>query len=282
MDRLILVEGLPGSGKTTFAKKLFQNLSGSAQDVHLYVEGDLHPTDMAWCACLTAQEYQSICREYPEYVGSFEQNKEEWDGNIILAYTKIEGLKQELVCYFEQKEIYDGHVGKERFCALQKGRWKEFGLKAAGITIFECAFLQNMVNELLLFAGMGEESIFRYMSELVSFVLRLKPLVIYLDMNAETAINRAAEERVDSAGIRVWEQRVSEYIAASPYGKANGLSGVSGLYRYFETRRQLELRLLERLPVGSCRARMVPEHQHEQEELLLQKIKRQLETECAV
>lgn len=281
MDRLILVEGLPGSGKTTFAKMLGRKLAEAGQEVRLYVEGDLHPADLAWCAYLTPEEYQAVCQKYPDCADALEQTREEWNGGTVLAYSRIGGLPEELAGYLEQKEIYDGRVGTERFCALQKSRWKKFGREAAGTAIFECAFLQNTVNELTLFACMEEDALFRHLKELADSVSRLDPLVLYLDMDAEAAVNRAAEERVDGRGNRVWEQRVSEYISASPYGRKHGLSGVSGMYRYFETRRQLELRLLERLPVEACRVPMDPENQNIREEELLRETVRRLETDGA-
>ena len=54
MNKLIIIEGLPGSGKTTLAKMIYQRVSSFSSDVRIFVEGDLHPADMAWCACLTA------------------------------------------------------------------------------------------------------------------------------------------------------------------------------------------------------------------------------------
>jgi len=249
MNRLFIVEGVPGSGKTTFAKGLAKNISRYNPNVNLYVEGDLHPADMAWCALLTDNEYKEICDSYPWYVQELEYNKTIWNGYVIVAYTKIQNLDFTLYNYFESKEVYDGRLDTETFCGLHENRWKRFGQQATGINVFECALLQNSVNELLLFRGADEDTLSEYIGKLISCVENLKPVIFYINIDTKSAIKRAAMERVDQEGNRVWESRVTEYIIKSPYGIENGFIGVEGIYNYFEKRKQIELKILEKLNV---------------------------------
>ena len=46
-NKLILVEGIPGAGKTTTARKIRDELISQGQNVVLYEEGMSHPADMA-------------------------------------------------------------------------------------------------------------------------------------------------------------------------------------------------------------------------------------------
>jgi len=249
MNRLFIVEGVPGSGKTTFARRLAQQFLKCNPNVNLFVEGDLHPADMAWCAMLTDKEYKGICDSYPWFVEELEQNKAAWNGYVIVAYTKIQNLDTKLYHYFESKEIYDGRIDTETFCGVHENRWKKFGQQAMGINVFECALLQNSVNELLLFRCIDEDAISKYICKLISCVENLKPIIIYLNVDTKSAIKRAAMERVDQDGNRVWESRVIQYITQSPYGIKNGFIGVEGMYNYFEKRKQIELKILEKLSV---------------------------------
>ena len=248
MNRLLLIEGIPGSGKTTFAKLLAQKLEEDKK-VNLYIEGDLHPADMAWCALLTDDEYNRLCTNYPMHKQAFESNKSLWNDFIIIAYTKIENLEQQLFDYFESKEIYNGRVGADIFCGIHLDRWKKFGEQAEDINIFECALLQNSINELMLFECLEENQISKYIKSLCECVKALNPIVIYIDIDVKTALRRAAAERIDENGQMVWQESVAHYIENSPYGIKNNLKGVEGMEEYFERRMLFEKRILESLPV---------------------------------
>lgn len=271
-NKLYIVEGIPGSGKTTFARKLAEKLKESKGEVNLYVEGDLHPADMAWCALLTETEYQTVMNTYQQLKAQIEDNSTIWKEYRIVAYVQIPNLPQELYTYFESKEVFDGRVGEKLFCSVQEGRWNSFGKTATGLTIFECAFLQNSINELLLFNQASENRMEEYLSLLAKAVQNLEPTIIYLDVDTKEAIDRAASERVDEHGTHVWEQRVIEYIAQSPYGKQHQLHGIEGMYTYFETRKQIEHRILKKLPVTTIYVKIDPKRQAELVEEAISKI----------
>ena len=58
--KLILVEGIPGSGKSTIANKIREYLESQNIDTTLFNEGDAHPADLAWCSYIPENEYKDI------------------------------------------------------------------------------------------------------------------------------------------------------------------------------------------------------------------------------
>ena len=65
-SRLILVEGIPGAGKTTIARKIKEKLIEEGKDVILYEEGVSHLADMAWNAYLKKEEYDDFIMKCSE------------------------------------------------------------------------------------------------------------------------------------------------------------------------------------------------------------------------
>ena len=259
-NRLILVEGMPGSGKSTISKKIKDYLESNGLDVVLYNEGDIHPADMAWNALLTKEEYNNIINENKEYENVINENSICEDDYVIVAYTKL-GLpedKKELMKRFQAHEVYDGRVTCDLFKELHLKRWKKFSEKMKEdknkIVIFECAFLQNHVNELLAVHEKDLNYIKEYLKELIETVRTLEPKLIYLNqLSVKETLNRVAKERVsDNKEVYPdWIDIIIEYFENSNYGKHNNINGFDGLVRYFEKRQEIELKIIENLSIDN-------------------------------
>lgn len=154
-NRLILVEGMPGSGKTTISTKIKDYLTNKGLNVILYNEGDLHPADMAWNALFSKEEYDNLIKENKEYEQVIKENSVLEDDYVIVAYTKLylDKDQNQLMKNFEAHEVYDGRVSLETFKDIHLKRWNKFAdeMKEVKneIVIFECTFFQNHINELL-------------------------------------------------------------------------------------------------------------------------------------
>lgn len=88
-NRLILVEGIPGSGKTTISNRIKQYFESKGIKVKLYNEGDTHPADLGWNACLTIDEYTDIIKNNPELEEKIKGNTSFEGEYAIVAYTKL-------------------------------------------------------------------------------------------------------------------------------------------------------------------------------------------------
>lgn len=255
-NRLILVEGIPGSGKTTISKKIKNHLINKGLEVLLYNEGDMHPADMAWNALLNMDEYNNIIDEYKTHEKIIKENSIFEDDYVILAYTKLgfHRKQNKLMNFLEEREIYDGRVSADTFKQIHLKRWKKFGEEMKEnknkIVIFECSFLQNHVNELLAIHDKDFDYIRDYLNELIGTVTELKPKLIYLNQaSIKETINRVAKERVSHNKDMYpgWLETSIEYFKNSSYGKRNNINGFDGLIRYFEKRQEIELGIIKSL-----------------------------------
>ncbi|WBW97056.1 thymidylate kinase [Oceanirhabdus sp. W0125-5] len=259
-NRLILVEGIPGSGKSTIAYKIKEYLESQGIKAKLYSEGDAHPADLAWNACLTIDEYTHILNSNPELKEKIKENTKIEGDYAIIAYTKL-GLPMkgsELTKYFESKEVYDGRATLETFKKLHFQRWEQFAKsmeKDKSVAIFECAYLQNHVNELMGCHEKSSEYIEGYMFELIETVKCLNPKLIYLTQpDVEETIKRVAAERVtqDKSKWDDWIDLVIRYVEGSKYGQSKGFKGYEGTIEFFKDRKKIEENIIAKLSIDKA------------------------------
>lgn len=255
-NRLILVEGIPGSGKSTMAKEIKDYFQSRGLEAKLFNEGDPHPADLAWNAYIPLDKYKKILEDNPQYVNKIRTYTQIEGEHAIVAYTKID-FKQEdnhLMRYFEDYEVYNGRVPLDIFMELHIQRWKQFAksLSDNEIAIFECAYLQNHVTELMGYYNKDVGFIIAYMKSLIETVEILNPKLIYLTQpNICETIGRVARERVstDKSRWEDWIDLVIKYIENSPYGKNNNLKGFEGAIEFFQARKKIELEVIDNLNI---------------------------------
>ena len=147
--------------------------------------------------------------------------------------------ENEVMKYFEAHEVYDGRVSLERFSQIHLGRWQKFAesaLKENEVNIFECAFLQNHIFELMGICGEGKDYITDHLISLINTVEKLNPVLIYLSQpDVKETIGRVAKERVspDKSKCSDWIDLVIAWVEKSQYGKVNRLNGYDGAIRFF-------------------------------------------------
>ncbi|MFZ0546810.1 MAG: hypothetical protein WAM60_15295 [Candidatus Promineifilaceae bacterium] len=248
--KLILVEGLPGSGKTTTATLIAGYLEQRGKETALFLEGDLnHPADFESVACLNGQEFATLKSRFPDDAPFLEQHLTREGDDYLFRYRLLEQnyphLSPNLIDALAQFEIYELPVPK--FQRLLQDRWQRFAEKAAaGSTtyVFECCFLQNPITMLMARHNETAENTQRFILELAEIVKSLSPRLLYLlQADIQAAVEQVARERPQA-----WLDFVMAYHTQQGHGKAQGWQGFEGLINFYKMRQAIELSLLPNLP----------------------------------
>ena len=259
-DRNIFIEGIQGMGKST----LLQAIARKAPELHVCREGDYSPVELAWCTWMDADDYRAVLARYGSLRREIEAHTFQEGSHYIIPYTTIltdiPGFHNEL----EQYEIYNGRKSPEELEGIIRARYRSFYGKGY---LFECAFLQNIVEDLILYHQLGDDEIVMFYHRLFADVPQEGFLLLYLyDEHLEESTRMICEERADDLGNPLWYPLMMDYLKSSPYGKAHGYQGFDDLIRHFRHRQQLELRILRE--VAGHRAVILPAKRWDIEEVL--------------
>jgi hypothetical protein len=251
--RLVLIEGVPGSGKTTTAQFVRDWLKNRGLRPRLYLEGDLdHPADYESVACLTLPEYTRLLEKYPAQGALLARHAVFLRGEYFIPYRKLadrygDALPAGLIDDLAGCEIYELPV--EKYCRLAAGRWQDFttwALAGDSTFIFECCFLQNPLTVLLAKHNLDAAEAAAHIRRLVEITHPLEPILIYLDPpDIRATLEEAARNRPQE-----WLAFVTAYITGQAWGSANrrsGETGFDGLLRFYAMRRDLEKDLFAQL-----------------------------------
>lgn len=253
---IIFVEGLPGSGKTTFSKRLDEHYESMGIDVKTFNEGDLHPMDLAWCSITDKEEYEKLLCKFPKYELQINSNTKIEGDRYITAYTKVRVHDEDVSLYkdFEQYEIYRTDDIKQ-FKNAHLNLWQTFNLQAKEneVYIFECIFLQNHINELILKYNLTQNEIAAYFEDLVYCLSNFNVKLFYLkQVNIPKVLKRISNERrSDNPHYKDWIDLVSDYFENTRYGRELGYIGYDGVIKYFTDRQNMEEAIIPTLKIDS-------------------------------
>lgn len=225
MGNLWLIEGLPGSGKSTFAEKICALKEGV-----FYSEVDAaHPVDL--------HEVYWVS-EPPSHGTILDEIEDGW-----------------LVRYDEGEERVGMDVYELPFALhtrIMCERWRRYVKKLERQerdVIFECALLQNPFTIGMIAQDVSLEAIETYVQEVSSILKPIEPTIVYLELNDIAHIFPVVynERPIE------WQQGFVEYYTTGSYASKRNFVGVPGTIAVLADRQRLELELLERIPLRHVR-----------------------------
>ncbi|CAM3803538.1 hypothetical protein [Marinicrinis lubricantis] len=250
-SKLILIEGLPGFGKSTTAQIVNQLLAEHKVDTRLFLEGDLqHPADYDGVACLTKEQFEAAFSDSSFYQLFLEYSIQKGD-ELLVPYRKIcdehqIDLSDEVFQTIFQQDIYELPLQKN--IELITDRWSQFGKTAAEESttyVFECCFIQNPVTVSMVKYNAPEEIVSDYVLKLEQAIRHLDPLLIYIEQDhLETVFHKASKERESS-----WLNGFVDYYTGQGFGLENGFQGIEGTIQVLKHRQQLEQEIVNKLHI---------------------------------
>jgi adenylate kinase len=253
--RILFIEGLPGSGKTTYANKLKKYYESKGLRVVQFSEGDLHPIDLAWCAMMDKDQLEHVLETYPLLKDEILRLTKKEDDKYITAYTRVrhEEISQ---TFYDEMKAYEIYRTKNlnTFLEAHLKRYEYFSnhYDQDTLYIFECIFLQNHITELILNYNLDKEEIIDYFQKLIKPLEKLNPMIFYIYQNdIKHIFHKTIEERRTDQPekYRDWIDEVIIYLESTKYAKSLDFLGREGMLRFGQYRQNLEQKILKKIGI---------------------------------
>ena len=88
-SKLILFEGIPGSGKSTFSRKTELFLKKNNINTHLYMEGCLHPANLDGYAVIKVSELEDLVEKFPSFKDRIYKSMIYFNDYVLIQLKKI-------------------------------------------------------------------------------------------------------------------------------------------------------------------------------------------------
>ena len=235
----IFVEGIQGMGKSTLVNKIAYSVPG----VTVCREGDFSPVDLAWCTWMNQEQYEAVLDRYAPIADEI-RKKTVVDGeHYVISYTQV---LTDIPGFHKDLEQYEIHNGRASFEELKEIVFSRYGKFKGNGYVFECAFFQNIMEDLILFHMLSDDEIIAFYKELYELVDKENFTLVYLySDDLEETIRTIRKERSDHFGNEMWYNLMLQYLIHSPYGEQHGYATFEDLVAHLKHREQLELRVIK-------------------------------------
>lgn len=248
--KLIIVEGLPGAGKSTTAQKVYDILKDKGIPSELYFEGNYnHPADFDGVAYFNSEDFNILKRNHSTSIDVLNKIKIKYNNGYIIPYRKaIEeqqiSFEHELFNDITKNDIYELPIDIHKELILN--RWNDFVnnyITKDKVVIFECCFIQNPITVSMIKNNSPKEITMSYINSLAEIIMPLEPVLLYVVQDSiEESFNRAIRERP-----KEWIDGFTYYYTNQGYGLYNNLKGLDGVMEILKERSRLEREIYDSL-----------------------------------
>ncbi len=241
-----MVEGLPGSGKSTTADDLAKWLTANGATAHHRPEGRAdHPVDFEHVSLLSDGAYTRIRDEDPDSWRQLDARAEHYPGVWLIRHTDTLVLAPALAERIRRRDAYDGDISPQLHARVLSESWRRYGsrMPQPGVEVWECVFIQNPACAFIARFDQPVAALTAHVRGLAAAIRGHNPMLVYLDPgDPEPVLRAVASERPDW-----WLELVIRYHTQQGYGLRRGLEGFDGYVEFMRMRRELELELLPKL-----------------------------------
>ncbi len=247
---IIFLEGLPGSGKTVFSRRL-ENDFKMLMPIKKYEEGELNPLDFGYLAIMDKTEYKHLLTQFNDIRDDIEAVSTNLGSFIMTAFTKVKRPSLDDAFYqtfsrYQLTEVNDFEYFKKTTFNL----WKAFveSYDQDTLYLYGGAFLQNQYEALWLKYGLNLKEMQDYFKELINIIKPLNPLIIYIyQPNVSAAIKRTAKKRqaIYTGAFKDWFELVKASLMNMPLAKQKGYLEDEGAYRFYRDEQTFECEILK-------------------------------------
>jgi hypothetical protein len=251
-SKLIIVEGLPGSGKSTIAQFIAHQLQRNNEEAQWYYEVGLqHPLEFTSEACLNEQENSKLLNKYSEFRSILETEEYRRCNRYFYKYIEIQRkykgiLPDALIEELETFDVENGNVNN--YMELKAKKWNEYienKNSSQEITVIESSFLQGPIVTMLL-EDKPKAEIKNYVGELLAIVKESNPTLIYFyQKDIEASIRKMFDFRGNG-----FTDYIVDMICESSYGKKRKLKGIEGAINFFTEYRNIGDELYSEFNIG--------------------------------
>ncbi|SDE66431.1 AAA domain-containing protein [Fontibacillus panacisegetis] len=251
--KLIIIEGLPGSGKSTIAQLVSEILADRGIEVQLFQEGNLeHPADYDGVSFYRQDEFNQLLSDYKGFKEMLESRTIKCRNDFLIPYRKIKNefgsdFPDELLQEIFTKDIYE--LPFDQNIKLITERWSSFNNDSVhnnSIHIFECCFIQNPLTIGTVKYNIQKREVINYVLQLEDIIKPLNPLLIYIDQkDIRSTFEKAVDERP-----KEWSDGFIDYYTNQGFGKMQGYHGFDGAVQVLQERKNIELEIFNLLEIN--------------------------------